>query len=183
MNILKAGMRERAALDKLESQLAGVMAEMERIAKERVPHEETRERLKRAIERDVYRRVPEGYFNSFQNADERYTGGESGDRGFITLGDLAYLIGVDTLLDMMMTRIKANGESVGLPASERAKKLQELRGQLHELERKVEFEVLRLEEAGHTILRRRDADVAVLFEVWAEKAGDVTKAAETVASK
>jgi hypothetical protein len=60
----------------------------------------------------------------------------------------------------------------GLPAAKRAAKVAELQAQHRELERDEELLILRSEDRGETIERRRDVDGALLADVWHQRLAD-----------
>ena len=88
----------------------------------------------------------------------------------LTLADLEWLFGTDTLLDQMQKALATEAEALPAPvgASEYSSKLAEIDGRLHALYLEEEREVLRLFDAGIKAVRRENADPAIVFEAWGD---------------
>ena len=164
MNIIREGNAERSDLDKDEAQITSLQLQKKSVLNACIPHDETRARLARDLASKVYRHGPANTFEMFQ-------GGAHPEYAVLpdvfNVGQLVYVLGADFLLDAIMSKIEANSRPVGLSAEKRAKRIEELDAQLRKAERDAEIEALRLEDIGFTVVRREDADPAVLLDVWA----------------
>jgi len=162
MEILRAGATQRRKLDGLESRLLAIADEIAKTESVLFPAEMAREGLRRALEtmmHDHPSSLAEGFQSPIEAPSLRVKGG-------LQWWDLANEFGIDFVLDRFMKRA-VTGDRVGLPPAQRAKRIEELRAETLAIERAIEIEALALEAAGHTVLRRADADLSVLFEVWA----------------
>lgn len=173
MNILRPADRRRTRLNEFEENINVFKQDIKNVKDAVVPDEEYRARVKARIEYAMYQKTPELVFNTLQGRFESNVVLPDA----IDFAMLGYLFGVDEIVDRIVDRVKANGHPAGLPASERAKCIEKLQAQLRSAERDAEIEALRLEAAGHTILRREDADVEVLLEVWSNLPADAPQSA------
>ena len=164
-NICRTDNPVRTTLEKIQREISTLSAEIEQTERAYLPYEETRANLLHFLKEDQYQRVPEKHFESFQSPFSRNW--ELPRE--LSLVHLAYLMGPDALVDRIMERIGANGQPVGLPAAERQKKLAELQAKLRRLMESEEVETLRIEKLGWVVLRREDADVQVILDVWAQQ--------------
>jgi len=165
VEILREGSAARKVLDGLQGQILKTHQAIRATELVLLSADETRARLRSALQSEVYMRTPENYFAGFQQPDGRAVLPTQTDFAM-----LLHVFGVDPVLDLLMKRLTdaSKGKPDGLPAVERAEKLRELRAQLDRLEISEELETLHLEEAGNVILRRREARPEILFQVWAE---------------
>jgi hypothetical protein len=161
--ITRAGASVRQALDRLRDQIQATRKTISEISSAPVPADEVRARLEKAIAAAVYAQVPENSFESFAGADHNY-GTLPVELKFT---DLAYLFGTEAVTELILKRISARDRKAGLPSAKRVVKVAELAAQLEDLERQEELEILRMESAGHAIVRRADASPELLFQIWA----------------
>jgi hypothetical protein len=161
MKILRPGEKPRAKLDKLQTEFAQTTKELESLEHAPRSIEEARARLASALERSTERAAYA--FESVLAPDERNVELPAQ----MTLGELAYLQGTEAFIDCVMQRIAGKA---GMPAEQRTARLAALKEKLRALQVAEEQEVLDLERRDHTVLRRSDADVAILLEVWADYA-------------
>ena len=87
----------------------------------------------------------------------------------VGLGLLVYFIGAEELADRALKRLVIPAGALSM--DERLKKRSQTEAQLLYAEREEEREILRLEAAGHAVLRREDASPEVLLAVWGEVDG------------
>ena len=180
IQILREGSPARKALDKIQAQIRDMKLAITNTERADLPPVEVRQALMQAFEAAEYRDVPSDGFQRFQLFDggaqqlpDRHHvvklegAAASIIREGLTLSDLSYIFGRDRIVDLLMERFASMAQRApGLPADERTEKLRALRAQLEQLEREEEFATLELESAGHTILRREDVSLPILFDVW-----------------
>jgi hypothetical protein len=169
MNLTRVGNVLRNKLDPIEQRIHELKGEIECVGSARYPAQEAIE----GIMGDVDRVLEDGAY---------WAGAYSSPFGYAKLPGNPLTFGnVVALLEAIVGRkaLKAGiaqivaqreTDEVGLPRSERPKKIAELRAKLFEAELNCEREILRLEAQGHLILRRADTDVAALVQVWDETA-------------
>lgn len=83
------------------------------------------------------------------------------------IGVLCALIGKDEIARLARERMRPFAND-GIPPAARAESIAALRAKLVALEEAEEREIIALEAAGHTVIRREDADVATLLRIWEE---------------
>jgi len=86
----------------------------------------------------------------------------------LTLGDLAALLTPASVCEGVMEIIAQETPRGMKPmkAAERAKRLQDLANKRRELETAEERAIMALEDEGHPVARRADADPELLLELW-----------------
>lgn len=72
----------------------------------------------------------------------------------------------DEVIARLTAYLQGVNQSPGLPASKRGKKLEDLGIKLRQLEIAEELEVLKLEDGGEPVERRKDVDGTLLADVW-----------------
>jgi hypothetical protein len=182
-DILRKGASTRRALDGIQADIVATCDAIQALKGSLLPLEETRDLVLDSINRAIYANPPENVFQAFQN--------RVGDRGFPSvyvhtinkedvsipvfgIGTLAWLEGPEVLADKIVARLKKNGRAVGLPEEKYTVELEKSQTKLDQLERDEEIETLRLEAAGHVILRRESARPEIVFQVWSEQDGGAT---------
>jgi hypothetical protein len=163
--ILPKGALARQALDRLQAEVVVTNDAIKFLGLSLLPLEETRALLLEHLKRAMYTNTPENAFLLFQ-----IRGGDLALPSVLGIAELAWIETPEVLVDKIMQRIKANGRDVGLPAAKHGAELGRLRAKLDQLEYDEEAEVLRLEVAGHSILRRETARPEILFKVWGKQA-------------
>jgi len=166
-NICVYGAPERKALDKIQVEIGETEQATEDIGSASLPHEEMKENLTRAFSE---MRARGGWIDSswhnFGLPD--YTLWRI-PHDIPVVDMLLYLLGTEELVKRIMERISKTMPTAGLPAEKRPAKIAELEAKRVRLLEAEELEILRLEEAGHTIVRREAADAKVLLRVWGQK--------------
>lgn len=170
LKILRPGEAARANLDKVQEAIDTVRADIRETEKANVPLDEARERLLAVIDKGSDRAARA--FASLLSHDYHYVNPPAQ----LGLAELAYVFGRDEFVDQVMLRVESTCPVLGLPAAERQTRLAELRAEQRELELTEEYAVLELEKQGHVVLRRADADLEILLEVWAGEAQPSTSA-------
>lgn len=184
-DFLRQGAQARQALDRLQVEIAATEGAIETLKGAPLPLEEVRERLLGMIKDGIRQWQPADAFSRLQDRiyDPRIAGRVRGVIDTLTgeeflltqpmsIFDLAWLDGPEVLADMIMTRIKANGRPVGPPLAKYTAEMERLRTKLDGLERAEEIETLRLEAAGHVILRRENVQPDLLMRIWSEQQVD-----------
>jgi hypothetical protein len=161
LNILRSGAKARAKLDKLQAEIAVNAIELAAAEGAPVSIEEARTRLNNALEWPVQQAAL-----AFESLLVR-TPGHVQLPTAMGVGEWAYLQGADAFVESILVRIAGKA---GVPAEKRAEHINALRQTLLRLQIAEEHEVLDLERCGHTVLRRSNADLTVLLEVWSESA-------------
>jgi hypothetical protein len=162
---LRKGASERKALDQLQVDIVATGDAIESLGRSLLPLEETRALLLEHLKRAMYANTPENAFHLFQRRD---VGREL--PSMLGIAELAWIETPEVLADKIMQRLQANGLAVGLAEAKHAAELGRLRAKLDQLEYDEEAEVLRLEAAGHVVLRRESARPKILFSVWEKQA-------------
>jgi hypothetical protein len=180
MKLIRPGDDLRGSLDLLEQQICDLKNEIDQTQDACVPLEETRARLRMRIEGRMDR-IGGNPFGNFQSGERTF--------GYAMLPDVfqfehyVWLVGIEQVLDQIMAKFESAGQKTGLPVAERAARIAELQALLRAAEGAAEIAALDLEAAGFMVLRRADADVSTILQVWKnmpatapEKASAVTKA-------
>ena len=162
MNFCRPGNPARETLDGLQSEIKKAGDAIVEVEKARLPLEDTRARLIRAAESASYRSPSDYFFEGFQN--QRSDGAQFD--GAPSWSQIFYVFGIEKTVDRIVDRLKAADHPVGLPAAKRPAAVLQLRAKLAALQNAEEIETLRLEDAGLIILRRGDADPAVVLAIW-----------------
>ena len=166
--IIFEGHPTRTKLDSIHARIDALHADIEATESAPIPHSETRDRIKSALEELS---VPDHKFRGFQDPDARYVRLPI-DQKDAALSIILFLFGVDEVLERIMRNaIECDTRPVGLPAAERKQRLEELRAKVAKGWRESEIEALRIEEEsdGADIVERRgNADPEVLLAVWGE---------------
>lgn len=163
--LTRDGAPARKALDKIRCEITKTHKLIRDTTSAEIPLDEVKIRLRAAIDAAMYNLTPELPFEEFAQ-DGAIAGRPAMLPVDLRLSDLAYLLGPEKIVDLIADRLAARGSEAGLPAVQRADRLTELRKELDKLERAEEVEILQLEAAGHTILRREDARPDLLFDIW-----------------
>lgn len=163
--LLSTAAPEFQSLGRIRADLEALVAQANAIHKAPLAPEEVRDRVLSGLRGAIYQYTPENRFTGIQhgNGDEALLGAT----GF-GLPDLAWIFGPKELTDLVMKRLAESGAKPGLPAAERAARLAELQEARERLERAEEEEVLKLESNRFLVLRRIDANPAILRKVWRE---------------
>lgn len=167
---IKPGDPEGARLDACRQKIAELKGSFAAIEARPRTKDETRARILRTIERDREHGDPLTAWTAFSSFSE--FAGAHLPQPFLTFQDLAFLLGPEKLADAVMARLQESPPpgGPGISAAERGKKLAALQSDLDAAESDEEREILQLESAGHTVLRREDARPEILFRVWSEQA-------------
>jgi hypothetical protein len=175
-SIMDAGAPERAVLDKTRAQILVIVDQIKALRGAPLAHEETRARIVVGLEGAIYERSPENKFFEIQaGADgagrfdwpaSTLAGAVIFDLNQFGFADLAWLFGPEAVADMVMKRLKDRGPAPGLAAAARTVRLAELNAERVRLELAEEAEILKLEAAGHVVLRRADMDPALVLSKW-----------------
>ncbi len=150
---------------KIRDQVSAIKKQAADVRRAPLPHAEVQALLKNRIGDVVERWVPQA----------TYTGlASGGSYGFdperpLRLADVAFILGTDEVVAGVMARLTKIGPPPGLPAPERALKLEQLEARRVELEREEELQILQQEASGEIVWRRVDADPAVILSVWGEQ--------------
>lgn len=165
--MLKPGEPESASLDSFRQKIAELKESLASVESRPRTQGETRGRILRTIEESMKLHDPLTGWAGFSSFNE-FAPASLPDP--VSFADLAYLLGAETLADAVMSRLQASPPpgGPGITAAERAKKLAALQSDLDAAEADEEVEILALESAGYTVLRREDARPEILFAVWAE---------------
>lgn len=163
MNILNARDVESAKLNKLHSQILDKKKEILDVRNARITAEELRSKMLKVAQDEIVRSGADVCFENFSASDPRL--------GFIPsefrLGHVFWLMGAERFADVVAEKISQDtSQPQGLPHAERLKEINRLTDELQMLERAEELEVIRLESLGHTVIRRKDVNVELLFDVW-----------------
>lgn len=170
MDILKVGAAPRDRLDGIEARITEIATELKRTETAQWPLDQVLDEIKRELQGEpAYRRVRPalsrlsgvGSVSARTRADALAALTEP-----LTLTDLAALNGADEVLKKLRLCLAPSFANSGLPTDARKKRLAELGLQLRSLEIEAERETMDLEKRGYIVLRRAEADVALLFEVW-----------------
>jgi len=160
---LTKGAPERKSLDKLQREITETQTAIKELEGLPVHIEETRERLLSAVKDAVHLGVPEVAFQSFRyNDPNRRLPIE------ITFADLCFFFGEEVLINAAIKRMEASAQGTGIRSEERIGKMKVLHAKLDSLERSEELETMRLEDAGHMVLRRGTARPELLLAIWGE---------------
>ena len=163
MNILKPDSAERKILDGMESAITALQAQIKSVQGAPCSLDETRARIRSALDSLTYKDPPGPGLLAFCSADVTY-----GTLPVFGLAFYVWLRGAEEVTDEIMERLREEAPPAGIPAAERAERLDALSAELRNAETEAEFEALRLEAAGHVVLRRADAAPQVLLAVWAQ---------------
>lgn len=166
LDFLRSGAAPREKLDRLEKKIADLKVSIDDVRDAPIPLDDVRARLKVRLAGAVYWKTPENDFQSFTQAEAGFASLPQS----IGLEHFCYLYGIDHVIDLIMSRIKASGYKPGLALAARPKRIAELQRELHQAEVDAETETLRLEAEGYTILRRLDANLDVMLAQWNGKA-------------
>jgi len=150
------------------SNLVGIREQREKLLNE-IDAVASKPRDAESVQRDVLAR-----FNLLlMDGDEKLHGHASAyGRGADALPDsqlavFLALIGRETLASLIKARMPPETAD-GITQQERAERISALNRQVADSERAEEIEIMRLEAAGHEVLRRGDADPALLLKLWDE---------------
>lgn len=161
---IKVGSADRVELDSIRARIVSVTDKITETGTALLAIEDARQRLEFEID-SMMKVSSEALFEDLRVPDRHFK-----LSGEVHFHDLIALLGRDAVIDRIMGLIKSGrtGKLAGISNSKRKSMLEQLRTELLQLCRDEELEVLRLEAAGNTILRRGDADLDVLLQVWAE---------------
>lgn len=178
INYLQPGDPRLAGREKFLRASDSAKAEIRTIQDAPTSIAETRTKVKAAIDAKLAQ-ISENPFGLFQGTGEVL--------GWAKLPDLDFglylrLEGPENVLKKIIATIEAAGRPVGLPAAERETRIAELKLQARAAEIGAEREALRLEGAGFSVLRRPDADLDLLLEVWGESTAPAAAAQPAAAA-
>lgn len=162
--VLLPGAKARDALNQLQEQLPRVRGALSALENSLRPHDETHALLVAELKAGIKQHVTDHVFGTWQSRQRGSTLPAQ-----ISIWELAWIEGPEALADKIMRNLKANGRAVGLPVAKYAEEQAKLQATLEKLERDEELEILRLEEAGHLVIRREDARPELLLQIWAEQ--------------
>jgi hypothetical protein len=166
MEILHTGSPERKALDTLQAEIAALAKSIDQVARAGLPMDETRDAVRRAIEGQM-KSPGATSFGRFASPPEAFPHAPR-IMPELNWSTVIALLGEKMVVDRICDAIEASTAAPGLPRAARQAKLGELRTRLLKLERAEEREILQLEDAGHVVLRRVDADVGLVLAIWQE---------------
>lgn len=164
MDFLEMDDEARSKLDALREKAENLKVSIDSVRNANVSYADLSQRLAASLSYEMQYSDAQNDFNAFILADY---GGKVLPRS-IDIGRLCYLFGPDQIRNLIMERIKASPLKPGMPLADRPKKIAELQRELRQAEIDIERETLRLEGAGHKILRHVGAPPDVLLALWAE---------------
>jgi hypothetical protein len=163
--LVEKGAPERAKLDEIQMAIADVQKGITTIERAPLSSEATRANLRRALDHELNEGFVERTLSRFAQPNPAY----AGELPKVDWPLLAMLLGRETVEEKLLGIIQGSQKAPGLTHQEREARLDELRGELRRLEVDEERAILALETSGFVVLRRSDADPALVLQVWQDE--------------
>lgn len=167
MEILRPNDPGHATLNALREQIAAKRKEIAAVERAPLPDEDRRARIRAWLDERV-RRLSEtsGTFASANPVPELRDASleKLAGMGVAMLALMFPKKLEEALLESIPDKIPA-----GLPKCDRIAAIAQLQDEIEALERNEEAETLRLEDAGHVVIRRRDMSPELVLQIWASR--------------
>lgn len=163
-----AGDSRRAKLDAIQASRRAAYVDREQVLTAPLPADELRLALASSVKRAVDSGLP-ARADSMKFAGRRQEGRVEPSLAAgapLTLSDLAWLFGVDEIVDKITSSMDANSLAGSVDSATRERQLAQLNERIRDLEIEEEREVIRLQDSGLLVMRRETADPEILLQVW-----------------